>query len=293
MKPNLDKLKQEKSMKELLEFGIIIIDKPAGKTSFDVSDFVRRKLGLKKTSHFGVLDPMVTGVLPVALSRAVRLTDFFIREDKEYVGEMLIHEDIAVEEIKKKIKEKFTGKIMQKPPVRSNVKREEREREIKSFEILGKKEKVISFRADVQGGTYIRKLVHDLGEALGIGAHMIKLRRTKAGIFHEKDLVTIEQFEKAVSEYKEEKNEKPLRKIIIPAEIITELFPVVQVKESSLKEIFAGSPIHKKDLINPTKEKFDKEQIICIFSGDRFIEMAQVINEGDSLAKPKFVLQPM
>lgn len=290
MKIDIEKLKQGKSMKELLEFGIINMDKSPDMTSFDVSDFVRKKLGLKKTSHFGVLDPMVTGVLPVALGRAVRLTGFFIKEDKEYEGEMLIHEDISIEEIKKKIKEKFTGRIMQKPPVRSNVKRQEREREIKNFEILNKKDKVISFRAEVQGGTYIRKLIHDLGEALRIGAHMIKLRRTRAGIFMEKDSVSLEEFRKAAEEYKKG-NEEPLRKIIIPAEIITELFPVVQIKETSLKEIFAGSPIHKKDLSKA--EKFEKNQIICIFSKERFIEIAQVINEGDAIAKPKFVLQPV
>ena len=290
MKINFEKIKSEKSMKQLLEFGIIIIDKPAGKTSFDISDFVRKKLNLKKTSHFGVLDPMVTGVLPVALGRAVRLTDFFIREDKEYEGEMLMHEDVSVEEIKKKIKEKFTGKIMQKPPVRSNVKRQEREREIKSFEILGKKDRVISFKTEVQGGTYIRKLVHDLGEALGIGAHMIKLRRTRAGIFKEKDSVSIEDFEKAVKEYREE-NEKSLRSMILPAEIITELFPVVQVKETSLKEIFAGSPIHKKDLLK--SENFEKNQILCVFSENKFIEMARVVQEGEIFAMPKFVLQPV
>jgi H/ACA ribonucleoprotein complex subunit 4 len=287
---NIEKLKQSKSMNELLQFGIINMDKSPDMTSFDVSDFVRKKLGLKKTSHFGVLDPMVTGVLPVALSRAVRLTGFFIGEDKEYEGEMLIHEDIPVEEIKKKIKEKFTGKIMQKPPVRSNVKRQEREREIKNFELLNKKDKLISFKAEVQGGTYIRKLVHDLGESLGIGAHMIKLRRIRAGIFMEKNSVSLEEFSKAAEEYKKG-NEKSLRKIIIPAEIVTELFPVIQVKETSLKEIFAGSPIHKKDLSKA--EKFEKNQIICVFNGERFIEMAQVVNEGDALAKPKFVLQPM
>ncbi|HTY44296.1 MAG TPA: hypothetical protein VMC80_03565, partial [Patescibacteria group bacterium] len=182
------------------------------------------------------------------------------------------------------------GKIMQKPPVRSNVKRQEREREIKSFEILGKKDRVISFKTEVQGGTYIRKLVHDLGEALGIGAHMIKLRRTRAGIFKEKDSVSIEDFEKAVKEYREE-NEKSLRSMILPAEIITELFPVVQVKETSLKEIFAGSPIHKKDLLK--SENFEKNQILCVFSENKFIEMARVVQEGEIFAMPKFVLQPV
>jgi len=177
-----------KTIQELLEFGILVIDKPAGMTSFDVSDAVRKILKLRKTSHFGTLDPMVTGVLPIALNRAVKLTGFFLGEDKEYTGTMRMHEDVSLEKIKEAINEKFTGKIMQMPPVKSRVKRQEREREIKNFELLEKDGKEIKFRTEVQGGTYIRKLVHDLGEYMGIGAHMISLRRIRAGIFDDKIL---------------------------------------------------------------------------------------------------------
>ena len=92
---NIEKLKQNKSTEELLEFGIINIDKCSGPTSFNVSEFVKKKLGIRKTSHFGTLDPKVTGVLPVALNRACKLTGFFLGEDKEYVGVMRIHEDVG------------------------------------------------------------------------------------------------------------------------------------------------------------------------------------------------------
>src|SRR4030042_5157198 len=194
---DIEKLKQKKIISELLEFGIINFDKPANCTSFDIADFVRKKLKLRKTSHFGTLDPMVTGVLPIALNRAVKLTGFFLGEDKEYEGIMRIHEDVSLEEIKKIIEEKFTGKIIQLPPVRSRVKRQEREREIKRFELLEKDGKEISFIVECQGGTYIRKLVHDLGESLGIGAHMIQLRRIRAGIFKENKLVQLKDLENA------------------------------------------------------------------------------------------------
>lgn len=83
---DLEKIKQGKSVKELLNFSILNIDKPSGPTSFQVSDFVRKELGLKKTSHFGTLDPKVTGVLPIALGRACKLTGFFIGHNKEYTG---------------------------------------------------------------------------------------------------------------------------------------------------------------------------------------------------------------
>ncbi len=192
---NIEKIKQQKSIQELLEFGIINIDKPAGCTSFDVVDKIRRILKLRKASHFGTLDPMVTGVLPIALNRACKLTGFFIGEDKEYVGEMRIHEDIELEKIEKMIREKFIGKIIQLPPVKSRVKRQEREREVMKFDLLEKNGQNIKFHAEVQGGTYIRKLIHDLGQALGINAHMTKLRRTRAGIFLEKDSVKLEDLE--------------------------------------------------------------------------------------------------
>ncbi len=283
MEINLEKIKQKKSVQELLEFGIINIDKPSNPTSFDVSDFVRKKLKLRKTSHFGTLDPKVTGVLPVALNRACKLTGYFLGEDKEYEGIMRIHEDVSLEKIKKVIKEKFVGKIMQLPPVKSRVKRQEREREIKKFELLEKDRKNIKFRAEVQGGTYIRKLVHDLGDYMKIGAHMLELRRIRAGIFLKKDSIALEKLE--------EMNEEELKKVIIPAEIVSEVYPVVEIEKECVERILHGQPLYNKNL----SEKYDlkKEQVVSVFCKDKFVGMFKIINEKDVFAKPEFVLQPI
>lgn len=282
---NLDKLKEKKSVKELLEFGIINIDKPSGPTSFDVSEFVMKKLGLRKTSHFGTLDPRVTGVLPIALNRACKLTGYFLGEDKEYVGVMRIHRDVALKEIEKAIKEKFTGKIIQLPPVKSRVKRQERQREIKSFKILEKDGQNILFRAEVEGGTYIRKLISDLGDYMKIGAHMLELRRVRAGIFKEETGVNLYEFEKAVED------EEKLKEIIIPGEVITELHPVVKIKNEYLSKVLHGSPIHDNFLSK--KVKFKSGESICIFSDIRFVGVYRVINQNKIFAKPLFVLQPI
>ena len=290
MNMNIEKLKKQKTIHELLEFGIINIDKPSGPTSFDISDFVRKKLGLRKTSHFGTLDPKVTGVLPIALNRACKLTGFFLGEDKEYVGIMRIHKDSPLEKIEKVIKEKFTGKIKQVPPVKSRVKRQEREREIKKFKLFEKNEKDILFLAEVEGGTYIRKLIDDLGKELGIGAHMLELRRIRAGIFKEEDkeypLVNLYDFEKAFNEYKKG-NEKLLRNIIIPGEIISKLFPILEVKKESLKKLFTEKPIFEDDIKN--KIKGLKNKIVCVFSGVMFVGMYKVVDKEYIFAKPMFV----
>ena len=277
-------------IKELLEFGIINIDKPSGPTSFNISDFVRKTLKLRKSSHFGTLDPKVTGVLPIAINRACKLTGYFLGEDKEYVGVMRIHEEVPLSKIKKVIKEKFTGKILQTPPVKSRVKRQERQREIKKFKILEKENKDIVFHADVQGGTYIRKLIDDLGKELGVGAHMLELRRIRAGIFKEKDSINLYDFEKAVKEY-EQGNEKPLKEIIIPAEIVTELHQRVDIKSEDIKHIMTGKPIHNEDLIK--KQKIKTGKIISVFCEDKFIGMYKVINSENIFAKAEFVMQPL
>ena len=284
-----DKLMKEKSIKELLEFGIVNIDKSSGPTSFNISDFVRKKLNLRKTSHFGTLDPKVTGVLPIALNRACKLTGYFLGENKEYVGIMRFHEEISLEKIKEKIKEKFLGKILQTPPVKSRVKRQKREREILSFEILENQGRDYLFKTEVQGGTYIRKLIDDLGKELGTGAHMLELRRIRAGIFKEDSLVNLYELEKAVCEYKSG-SEENLRRIIMPAEIISEVYPIIQIKSDNLKSIFTGKSIYKKDILEDKGWKIG--EIVCVFCEDKFIGMYKIFRGREIFAKPGFVMQP-
>lgn len=274
---------ENKELKNLLEFGIINIDKPSGPTSFEVSDRVKNILGVRKTSHFGTLDPKVTGVLPIALNRACKLTGFFLGEDKEYIGIMRLHEEVPLERVKEIIKKNFTGIIIQKPPVKSRVKRVEREREIKSFEILEHDGKDFLFRTNVQGGTYIRKLIDDLGKALEIGAHMLELRRVRAGIFEENESITLYDLERAI------KGDDLLKKVIIPAEIVSDVYPPVEVEEESVDRILHGQPIYEKNLVK--KVKYEKGQIISVFASDRFIGMFKIINEGKVFAKSEFTMQ--
>lgn len=267
-----------------INFSIINIDKPAGPTSFTVSDYVRQllePLGVTKTSHFGTLDPQVTGVLPIALNRACRLSGYFLNQDKEYVGIMHVHKPVSREEIEEVIKLKFLGKIMQKPPVKSRVKRVLREREIKRFEILEQDERDFLFLAEVQAGTYIRKLIDDLGKEIG-GAHMLELRRTRACIFPESESITLYELEKIVKENK-------LDEKLIPAEeAVTKIMKVVQIRKANLDKILHGKPIHKEDLAR--KYKIDEPETVAIFLDKRFIETAKVVNEATIFAKPEFVL---
>lgn len=288
-KPKLSKFfMAEKSITELLNFGIIIVDKPTGPTSFSISDFVRKKLKLGKTSHFGTLDPMVTGVLPVALGRACRLTGVFLGHDKIYIGIMHTHKPQELKDLQKIIDEKFTGVIKQLPPKKSRVKRAVREREIKRFELLEVSEdkKDFLFVAEVQGGTYIRKLCSDLGDLIG-GAHMAELRRTQAGVFDEKQIVKLYDFEKAVDEFEKNKKPEKLRKLIIPAEeAIKRVMPSYQVKEFAVFKLKTGKPLFKTDL---EQKELPKEERFAIFNKEKFIGIYKSEKQGDIIGKSEFV----
>lgn len=293
---DIEKIKKNKSIQELLEFSILNIDKPSGPTSFQVDELIKKSLSLKKTSHFGTLDPKVTGVLPVALNRACKLSEYFMHRDKEYVGIMHLHKNMIIKRLQEVIAKEFVGKIKQIPPKRSKVKRQEREREVKKFEILEKKEKDVLFLTEVEAGTYVRKLCWDLGQKIG-GAHMTELRRVKAGIFSEQDknFINLYDFQKAVEEYKKG-DDKMLREILIPAdEAIKKILPVVQVKEEAVSKLLTGKPIFKQDLEEKEIENIAGEKFVVFFK-DKFIEVArktEETNEGDIIARPEFVMQPM
>jgi H/ACA ribonucleoprotein complex subunit 4 len=276
-----------KTINELLEFGIININKPSGPTSFSVSDYVKNALKLKKTSHFGTLDPQVTGVLPIAFNRACRLSDYFMHKDKTYIGIIRVHNEISIENLQKEAN-KFIGKISQMPPVRSSVKRSVREREIKSFEILEKKDKDFLFLAKVQAGTYIRKMCSDLGEKVG-GAHMLELRRTEAGIFTEEKSIDLYEFDKLVDQYNKG-NETPLKSAIISAEIVSSIMPIIYVRKDVVKKIFTGSPIFKSFLSKIPDKKIKENDKVTVYSDNQFIGCYNYINKKDLIAKPEFVL---
>ena len=279
---NLEKIKKNKNIKELIQFGIININKPSGPTSFQVSDYVREKLGLNKTSHLGTLDPAVSGVLPVALGRACKLATYLMGSRKKYVGIMRLHEKVSEDKIKEHMK-KFMGKIMQLPPIRSSVKRELREREIYSWEIIEIDGKDVLFSCNVEAGTYIRTLVNNFGEEIG-GAHMLELRRTAAGIFNESGSFNLYEFDQALDAWNNG-NENKLREMITPGEIIGQHLESLNVDKKKISIYLRGSPIYKNDI----KEKFETGKIIAVFCSDKFIGCYKVVNSKDIFAVPDFV----
>lgn len=277
-----------KDIKDLLNFGLINFDKPAGPTSYSVSEFVKWQLKLKKTSHMGTLDPKVTGVLPITLGRACKLAGYFIRHDKTYVGILETHRDCDIEELRKLISENFVGKILQTPPHRAAVAQKEREREVYFWNLLEADDegRHFLFEAKVEGGTYIRKLCSDLGEMIG-GAHMGELRRTEAGIFDENDVVKLEDFEVAVQDWKNG-DDSALREMVVDAsEAIREVLPSVEVDKSALKSLYIGRPLFSNNIMGEPDLK--EGDFFSLFCDDVFVGVYRRTGEEIIFARSEFV----
>lgn len=284
-------------MKDLLNFSLINIDKSAGPTSYSVSEFVRRQLGLKKTSHMGTLDPKVTGVLPVTLGRACKLANYFIKHDKTYVGVLETHKKCDINELQTLINDNFTGLIKQTPPHRSAVKVQERERTVYHWNLTeaGNDGRSFMFDARVEGGTYIRKLCSDLGEMIG-GAHMGELRRTEAGVFSESGVgswelgakvVNLFDFKSAVDKYKNG-DDKALREMLIPAEeAIRQVLPVVQVDKCAVKSLHIGKPLFSNNVTDyPYLKAGD---CFALFCEDKFIGIYRKTDEEITFGRSEYV----
>ncbi len=261
----------KRDVKELIDYGIINLNKPHGPTSHQVSDYIQRILNIKKAGHSGTLDPGVTGVLPIALGKATRIVQTLLKTGKEYVCLMHVHKQINEEEIKN-VCNSFIGKIKQIPPIKSAVKRQEREREIYYLEILEIDKQDVLFRVGCEAGTYIRKLVWQIGQKLKTGAHMQQLIRTKVGAFIDKDWVSLQDVKDAYEFYKEG-DEKEIRNVIKPYEIAVDHLPKIWVSDNTVDALCHGANLYVigiSKLHNKINENDDvaiftlKDELICL-----------------------------
>lgn len=238
--PNYGKSPSELNVNELLNNGIINLDKPSGPTSHQVDSWLKNILQIDKIGHGGTLDPNATGVLPIGLGNATKVLHILLEKQKEYVGIMKLHKKIDNDKIINTV-ESFIGDIYQIPPIRSAVKRIKRKRTIYYINIIEVKEKEILFRVGCEAGTYIRTLCVDIGKKLRCGAHLSELRRTKVGSLIEENSVNLQEITDAYYFWKEETNENQLKNIIFPMEKLLENIPKIIIRDSAVDAICHGA----------------------------------------------------
>jgi tRNA pseudouridine55 synthase len=303
---------------------VLIIDKPAGLTSHDVVNRVRRILNQRSVGHLGTLDPMATGVLPLVIGSFTRLAQFYTTSEKTYEGTIRFGfstdtydaegeptsppQDVTLHKDQLEVlAAKFRGVIEQLPPPFSAKKiqgvpayklaRKHKEVvlqpvqvEIKEFEILSVDAACAHFRARVSSGTYMRSVAHDMGKALGCGAHLQSLRRTAVAEFTLADAHTLDAVSKcgagsharaADSAPDPAATPEALDSLCVHPRKLLPHFPSVTADDPTINRIRAGRPVNLPELSRARQVK--------VFAGQRHL-IAIATRVAGSLFHPKLVL---
>lgn len=231
----------ERTLEQALRYGLIILDKPPGPTSHEAVAWVKRMLGLEKAGHSGTLDPQVSGVLPLGLGEATKALGVLLLDSKEYCAVGRFHSMPEPEKLAGVVSE-FTGPIHQKPPQRSAVLRRTRTRTVHELEVVERRERLALVRVRCESGTYVRKLLYDMGEVLGPGATMIELRRTRVAHFGESELVTMHQLADAAAARKEG-DPSQLASLLLPVEAALAGLKSAVIRDSAVDAMCHGAQL--------------------------------------------------
>jgi H/ACA ribonucleoprotein complex subunit 4 len=271
----------------LLENGVIVLDKPAGPTSHEVATWVKKILNVDRVGHGGTLDPGVTGILPTGVGNATKAMQALLPAGKEYVCVLELHHASPEEEVRRVVNE-FEGKIYQKPPLRSSVKRVLRVREIYYSEILEIKGRLVLFRVGCEAGTYVRKLCFDIGEALGVGGHMRELRRTRVGPFREDEhLCSLYDLKDAYIFWKEDGEEQLLRKYLLPVEFALSHLPFIQIRDSAVDAICHGADLAATGVLTLNTDIKKGDLVLLKTLKGEAVALAKSNETSDRIAKAK------
>lgn len=277
------KAPQERTVDELLRDGVVVIDKPSGPTSHQVTTWAKNILGASKAAHGGTLDPRVTGVLPVGVGASVRAMDVLHHGTKAYVGVMRMHGNVDRARLDSVVTE-FTDEIFQTPPMRSAVKREQRTRRIHQLKVLEISGRDVLFDVECDAGTYIRSLAVDMGDALSVGAHLQDLRRTRACTLTEQDGVQLHDLKDAMEAHRQG-DSSAISKILRPMEVLLAHMPKVDVKDSAVDAVCHGANVAIPGIVT-LDDDIRKGDVVAVMSlSGEGVALGHALMDSDEVMK--------
>lgn len=284
--PDFGYYPEKRPLNLLLNYGIVLLDKPAGPTSHEVVAWIKRILDLPKAGHSGTLDPGATGLLPIGLGDATKALGVLLLGPKEYFAVARLHtkED---ESVVRNVLTNFLGEIYQRPPQRSSVRRATRIRSIYELDLMEHEKNLLLLRILCQAGTYVRKLIYDIGEVLNCGATMLELRRTRVSDFAEihQPFSRLHDVVEAFQIYRETGEENLLRAVVKPVEECLKSVSSVIIKDSAVDALCHGAQLAVPGIV-----AFDRNleigQLVGIYTLKR-----ELVGLGESLMNADSIRQ--
>ena len=289
---------------------IVNILKPTGMTSHDVVSRVRKILNIKKVGHTGTLDPDASGVLPICIGKATKVSELILNKDKGYICELTLGittdtydssgeilekcEDfnVSLDELEKAF-DSQRGEIKQLPPMYSalkiNGKRmcdlvrsgrsdeielKYRDVNIKKLEILSYKDNKVMFYVKCSKGTYVRSICYDVGQALGCGGHMSFLLRTESGKFNLDNSITLEELEVF-------KENETLDNYLYDIDYVLSNLGLIDINPLAVKSFVNGAIVYPKGFIK--KEFKENDKLVRVYTKGEFLGVGKLIKVDDTL----------
>ncbi|MFB6105173.1 MAG: RNA-guided pseudouridylation complex pseudouridine synthase subunit Cbf5 [Halobacteriaceae archaeon] len=279
----------DRDVPSLLSFGVVTVDKPAGPSAHQVSAWVRDMVAdtldardhapIERAAHAGTLDPDVTGCLPVFLGTATRCVPAVQGTEKTYVAVLELHADPPTD--LEATLAAFEGELYQRPPRKSAVTRRLRTRRVSELSILERDGRQVLLWIRCAAGTYIRKLCHHLGLALGTGAHMGDLRRVGADPFDDTDLHILQDLADGLHEWETDGDEDWLRAVVEPAERALEHLPRVTIAYSAAEQVAEGAPVYAPGVIDAETETVG-DRVVCVTPDEAAVCLGQLRGDPDA-----------
>ncbi len=252
-------------LEERLRAGaFLLIDKPRGPTSHQVTAWVRDLLGVERAGHAGTLDPNVSGLLWIGVGPALKLIPLVLEFPKRYVGVVALHAPVPRPAVEATLRE-FVAPVYQTPPVRSAVKRERRVRRIHSIDLVEMRGPRLLLDVRAESGTYLRTLAVDVGEALGVDAHLEELRRVGNGPFEEHDAVTLTELGDAVADWRAG-DPDPLARRLHPLREVWGDFPSIVLKDAAASAVAHGANLARGG-IRSIRSAFPRDATVALVDG--------------------------
>ncbi len=257
----------------------VVVDKPRGPSSHQVTAWARDLLGVPVAGHAGTLDPNVSGVLWVGLGPSLRLVPLVLQFPKTYVGVVVLHGEVPAAELDRVIGE-FVGPLYQTPPVRSAVKRERRVRTVHRLELLERDGRRALIVLEADSGTYVRTLAVDLGDALGVGAHLEELRRTATGPFGERQAVPLSALADARSAAAAG-DPAPMLALLHPVEEVWREFPTLVLKDAAASAVVHGAGLAAGGVASVSRPFRRGEHVVLVGHDRRLIATGVALRSAD------------
>jgi predicted rRNA pseudouridine synthase len=242
-------------------------------------------LEVPRAGHAGTLDPSVSGILVIAVGKALRLLPLLLDFPKRYIGLVQLHGSVRSEDLTRVLRE-FQTDIYQLPPVRSAVRRERRIRRIHKLKLIERTGNLALIDVTCESGTYIRTLAVDVGDALGVGAHLAELRRVASGPFTEKEAVTLSTLSDAIA-MASEGDTAALSAILQPPSRVWKEVPAVVVKDTAVDAIAHGADLAAAGIMRVAAPFAKGDHVVVLTKNDELVAVGRSLFDSSAMADEK------